>query len=132
MCYGHGTAGSNLLGEGWDHAAGGAEHVTKANGGKLSCVRASHERLEVILRAPFGCAHHAARIDCFVGGDEDEAVDAMLDCQVSQQRGSEHIVADRLSRLVLHHRYVLVGSRVENHFRSQAIKYVPHTSGTGD
>src|SRR6516164_7554002 len=123
MRYCYRTATGDLPGKSLDYAAGRAEHISKPDGCKLRCVRASRERLQVNLRAPFGCAHHAARIDCFVGGDEDEAVDAMLDCQVSQQRGSEHIVADRLSRLVLHHRYVLVGSRVENHFRSQAIKY---------
>src|SRR5260370_20365210 len=56
----------------------------------------------------------------------------MLDCQFSQERGSKDVVPNCLGRLVLHHRYVLVGSRVENHLRPEAIKYVPHTSGTGD
>src|SRR5258708_5451995 len=56
----------------------------------------------------------------------------MLDCQVSQQHGSKDIVPNRLGRLVIHHRYMLVGSRVENHLWPEAIKYVSHACRTGD
>src|SRR4029077_19706221 len=53
MGYCHRTASSNLPGEGWNYAAGRAEHVAKANSAKLRCVRAGHERLQVNLRASF-------------------------------------------------------------------------------
>src|SRR5260221_13618046 len=65
MRYCHRTASGDLLGEGWDYAAGRAEHVSKADGGKLRCVRASHERLQINLRSPFHWSYNSARFDCF-------------------------------------------------------------------
>jgi hypothetical protein len=89
------------------------------------------ERLQVNLRASFRRAHHTAWVDRFVGGDEDEAFDAMLDCHFSHEGGSEHIVPDRLGRLVLQHGHVLVRSRVEDRLRPEPIEDRPHARGNG-
>ena len=62
-------------------------------------------------------AHHAGRIHRLVGGDQDEALDAVLASACGEDPGADDVVLDRLARVRLHQRHVLVRGGVEDEVR---------------
>ena len=63
---------------------------------------------------PLRRAHHVGRVHRFVGRDQDEAVDAELVGRLGHQPRAAHVVLDRLARVLLHERHVLVSRRMED------------------
>ena len=66
----------------------------------------------------FRCAHHAAGIHCFVGGDRARTSSHRNAWQFRHMPRAHHIVQDRLGRMMFHERHMLVRSRVKHHIWS--------------
>jgi len=78
--------------------------------------------LELNFRQPFGRAHHARRVDRFVGGNQDERFRPMADGQPREQPGADDIVAHGFRGLPLHHVHMFVRRGVKNDRRPIAGK----------
>ena len=76
--------------------------------------RIGHEH----LGDPLAGAHDARRPDGLVGRDEHEPLHIGGDARLEQGEGPAHVDVDRVRRVVLHHRDVLVGRGVEDDVRS--------------
>ena len=66
-------------------------------------------------------AHDARRQDGLVRGDEDEALDAGGDRGVEEGHRPADVDVDRVRRMLLHHRHVLVGGGVEDDVRAPPV-----------
>lgn len=136
--HGHGAAGLDLPLEQRDHRAVGAQDVAEARRDELGrsphravalgLVQALHVDLADALAAP----HHVRRVHSLVGGHHHEAANAVADGQVRQDLRAKDVVVDALARVVLHHRNVLVGRRVEHVLRTERPEYVLHPPGVRD
>ena len=71
-------------------------------------------------------AHHGLRVDRLVGGDQDEALDAGGGGGLGRDPRRDHVVANRLQRVGLHQRHVLVGGGVEDDARLEALHRLQH------
>jgi hypothetical protein len=113
--HGHRAAALDLAAEERDHGAGRVEHVPEADGDELRrhvvalAVRAD-DPLAERLRLPVD----AVRVERLVGRDQHEALDPARDRDVGDDARAEDVVRDRLERVRLHQRHVLVRGRVED------------------
>ena len=73
-----------------------------------------------------GGAHHRARVDRLVGRDQDEAPGAGDGCRLRDDPGGDRVVANRLERVGLHQRHVLVGGGVEDDVGLEALHHLEH------
>ena len=71
-------------------------------------------------------AHHGLRVDRLVGRDQDEALDLRGGRGLRRDPGRDRVVADRLERVGLHQRHVLVGGGVEDDARLEALHHLEH------
>ena len=71
------------------------------------------------LADSFGCTHDVRRVHCFVGGNQHKRLAAQLFRQAEQAQHCDYIVFDSLLNIALHHRYMLVGSRMEDDLGSE-------------
>ncbi len=110
------AAGADLLAEQRYHAARRPQHVAEAHGYEAR-LRTAVEILAEDLGDALAGAHHVRGVDGLVGGDHDEGLDAVAVGGQRQRARAQHIVARRLADLMLQHRHVLVGRRMEDHLR---------------
>ena len=75
------------------------------------------ERKEQTLGEPLGHAHDGHGVHGLVGRNQHEPLHLPFLRGASHDLGSEHVVLDRLERMLLHQRHVLVRRRVVHDFR---------------
>ena len=80
------------------------------------------------LRLP----HDRLRVRRLVGRDEHEPLRAELDGDVCERSRAERVVADRLDRVGLHHRDVLVRRRMEDDARPVLVEDLAHLDAVLD
>lgn len=134
---GHRAAGLDLPAEQRDYGAVGAQDVAEARGNELGrrlafLLDLAGERLHIDLADTLRAAHHVGRVHGLVGGDHHEALDLVFDGQVSQDLRAHDVVLDGLGDIVLHHRHVLVGRRVEDVLGAVSLEDVLHPGLVGD
>ena len=78
------------------------------------------------LRHRLRGAHHRPRVDRLVGRDQDEALGAGDGRGLGDDAGRDRVVADRLERVRLHQRHVLVGGGVEDDVGLEALHHLEH------
>ncbi len=128
--HGDRAAALDLLAEQRQHAAARVEHVAEAHGeqpGGRACV---HEP-ELQLGHALGDAHHAHGLHRLVRGDEHEHVGAVAYGGCGHGARADHVRAQRLARIALHHRDVLVGRGVEHGVRPERAHDVVHALRVG-
>ena len=129
---------ADLLPEDRNDAAVGAEDVAEAGGDELgdtldlALLDGLIEALAVDFAYSFAAPHDVGRVDRLVGGDHHELLRAVLDCEVRDDAGAVDVVLDRDCRVVLHHRDVLVGGRMEDIFRLVLSEDALHVVLVGD
>ena len=111
---GHRPAARDLLAEDRHDRAGRAEHVAEAHRDERRLALDLPERLDDPLGERLARAHRGLRVDGLVGRDEHEAVGAVARREPRDRARRERVVAQRLHRVLLHQRHVLVGGRVEH------------------
>ena len=135
---GHRTSVLDLLPENRNDAAVGAEHVAETRGHELghtlhlALLYGLIEALAVDLAYPLAASHHVGRIDGLVGGYHHELLRAVLDGKVRDDSRSVDIVLHSDCRVILHHRHVLVGCRVEDVFRLMLTEDALHMLAVGN
>ena len=134
---GHRAAGLDLPAEQRNHGAVGAQDVAEARGNELGRRQAflldlAGERLHIDLADTLRAAHHVGGVHGLVGGDHHEALDLVFDGQVGQDFRAHDIVLDGLGDIVLHHRHVLVGRRMEDVLGAVSLEDVLHPGLVGD
>ena len=107
------TTALDLFPEHRDHAPAGAEDVAEADAQEPR-PGSPGERLNGELRHALGGAHHAHRLHRLVGGDEHERLSAPAVGGFGQDLRAQNVGLDRLQRIPLHHRDVLVGGGMEH------------------
>src|SRR5581483_4615919 len=121
------AAALDLAAEDRDHAPRRAEDVAEPDGDEAGRdVPARAVGLDDPLAERLRLAHHRLRVDCLVGRDEDEPLDAELDRDLGHHLRRERVVANRLERVGLHQRDVLVGGGVEDDVRRVPLEHAAH------
>ena len=120
-----GPPDADLLFEDRDDRAAAAEDVAESHGCEhlvLPGGGADHpdHPLGEELRHP----EHRRRVNRLVGRHVHEPSDAVRECGLRDVAGSRHVVEDRLVRIGLHQRHVLVGGRVEDDGRLELLHRV--------
>jgi len=110
-----GNARLDLLHEEGKHASPAAEHVAEAHRDDLGLFARHRARQE--LDHPLGGSHHIGGIDRLVGGDDDHLLGVMLPRTPQQCIGAKDVVGDRLLRVELLQRHMLVGRCMEDQLR---------------
>ena len=108
------------------------QHITETCGHELS--DALHlsvfdgfiQTLHINLTDTLGTSHNIGRVHRFVRRHHDKLLHAVFDRQVCNDSRAIDIVTDALSRIVFHHRYMLVGSCMEYIVRSAFCKDFLH------
>ena len=118
------AAPEDLLLELRHHAAVAPEDVAETDDDERR-PRRGCERLDIPLGEEFRASHHARRLHRLVGGDGNETPDGVLLGQTHEQPGAETVVRDRFPGVLLEHRDMLVGRRVEHHFGPLGIEDIP-------
>ena len=134
---GHRATGLDLPAEQRNHGAVGAQDVAEARGNELGRRQAflldlAGERLHIDLADTLRAAHHVGGVHGLVGGDHHEALDLVFDGQVGQDLRAHDVVLDGLGDIVLHHRHVLIGRRVEDVLGAVSLEDVLHPGLVGD
>ena len=99
-----------------DDAPRGAEDVPEADR-DVAATRRRATAADGQLGQPFRGAHDGGRRDGLVRGDQDEPFDAGAERRAQRGQRPADVRVDRVGRVVLHHRHVLVGGGVEDHDR---------------
>ena len=129
--YGHRAAPANLLPEDRDHGTGRADDVAEADGevaGRMALGQILHRE----LRDALGRSHDGRRPYRLVRRDHDERLDAVLSGDLAQHARRKDVVLDRLARIRLHHRNVLVSGRVEHDLGRMLPEERPHAGLVAD
>ena len=116
----------NLLHEQRHHAAIAAENITETDRGEHRPAVASvfGQGLDVHFAHALGRAHDIRRIHRFVRRDQNESFNASPEGDLHETVGSYDIVEHGLSRVLLHHRYMLVRRRMKDDLRKVVAKYL--------
>ena len=105
----------DLLHEEGKHASPAAEHVAEAHRDHLG-LRARHRAREE-LHHPLGRPHHVGRVDRLVGGDDDHLLCVVFLGTPQECVGAKDVGRDRLLRVELLQRHMLVGRCMEDQLR---------------
>ena len=116
---------ADLLLKNRDHAAGRAENIAETSDDETRG-RGVAQSEHIFLGQVLGRAHHACRIDGFVGRNLDEAADIKLVGQVGDAFRAVNVVFDGLARIGLHQRHMLMRGGVEDDIGSVVDKNLPH------
>ena len=111
----HRAASCHLFLKLGDDAAGASKDVAESDDDHVGLPGAVLQTLANHLSEAFSRAHHVGRLDCLVGGYQDETLDAVSYRSASDDMRSDHVVKHCLPCVVLfHQRYVLISSRMED------------------
>ena len=119
------ATGGELFLEQRDDAAVAAEHVAEAGGDEMGLF--GRAALNVDFGHTLGGAHHVGGVDSLVGRDHHKFFGAVLDGQVGNVLGSEHIDKNCLVWVLLHKGHVLVGCGVVDKIGTIFLKDLFHT-----
>ncbi len=117
----HRPAGLDLLFEGQHHAAPAAQDIAEAHshvGLAAGFGRPMHQQLSGPLAGP----HDAGGVDRLVGGDHHEVLDTGRQGSPQHIASAQHVVGDRLARVLLHQRHMFVSGRVKDNLRPVLIE----------
>lgn len=109
---GHRASGCDLLLEERNHTAVAPENVSETDRNKIRPGVLAVHHLNDHLAETLGRAHDVGRVDCLVGGDQDELAHLVRGGGRRGLPGADDVVLDRLVRAVLHQRHMLVRCRV--------------------
>ena len=98
-----------------DHAAARSENVAEPNRIRTTDQCAAAASATSISGDALAGTHHARRPNGLVCRHENEAPDVGSDCRIQQGEGPADVHVNGVRGMLLEHRNVLVGSRVEDH-----------------
>ena len=127
---GHRSARRDLREERRHDRAAAAEHVAEAHRAEHGV--ASGQPADDLLRHPLGSAHHARRMHGLVGRDHHEPLGAHERRGLDHVRRAEHVRLERLLRVLLQDRHVLVGRRVEDDLGPMLQEHLEHPMPVAD
>src|SRR5690606_10053187 len=123
--HGDGPAGCDLALEDGYHAAAAAQHVAEADRHELLVRAGAPGRvLHQVLDEPLGGAHDRGGVHRLVRRDVHEVGDAVLERELDEVAAADYVVEDRLFRVLLHERHVLVSSGMEDDVGAVAVEDV--------
>ncbi|EJX09499.1 hypothetical protein EVA_02391 [gut metagenome] len=132
------TALLDLFLEDGNHRTVRAQHVAETRGDELrhALHLARHDgvvqALAIDLADTLRAAHHVRGIHRLVGRHHDELLHPVLHRQVGNDARAVHVVLDGHARVVLHHRHMLVGRRMEHIAGTMFRKDFLHVVGIRD
>lgn len=114
----HRAALFNLPLESGDNAATAAQHIAEAHGGvtRLMVIRLG-QRQDQQFADTFAGPHHAGRVHRLIRRNENKTLHALIARQQSQIARTTHVHPQRLAGIILHHRHMLISSRMEDDLR---------------
>ena len=133
MRYGDRTTVPDLLAENRDDRTVATQYITKTGSHKLRyplhfpCLDSLIQTLHIDFTDTLATSHHIGRVHRLVRTYHHKLLGTILHRQVRHDTRTINIVLHRLTRIILHHRHMLVGRCMEHIFRTELLVYLLHT-----
>ena len=137
MGHRHRTATLNLVAETGNDRTVGTQHIAETRSDELSgmaslLLQLLRKRLHINLANTLGTAHHVCRVNSLVRRNHHKLLGTVFHGKIGNGARAEYVHLDGLGNVVLHHRHMLVGGRMENILGLELPEDILHARGIGD